>query len=91
MTTALILHSRAAWRDIVRRWIKGKPSGYVFRSSDFYRWVELASFLTPADTKAHQRLGRPMWRVNLSRALSDLHKLGEIIHPGFSNLAWMVP
>ena len=84
-------HTRADWRAILRRWLSDKPSGYVFRSADVYRWAKTASFLTHADLETHHRSGRPMWRVNLSNAISDLHHAGDLIHPGCSHLAWMVP
>jgi len=84
-------HTRADWRAILRRWLNDKPSGFVFRSSVVYTWAQANIRLNPADIAIHHRSGRAMWRFHLSNAISDLHHAGDLIHPGCSHLAWMVP
>lgn len=82
--------SRHDWRAILRDWLADKPSGFVFKSTTVFRWAAGAVQLSPADRKrigAHQR---EAWRVQLSSALSDLHRSGELVHPGINRSAWQV-
>lgn len=85
------IRSRADWREIIRAWMRDKPSGYAFKSPEVYRWVQANVPLAASDHQKQQRSDREMWRVHLSNALSDLHHAGELVHPGCSHLAWMVP
>lgn len=82
----------ATWKLILRRWVKGLPSGTIFRSKDVFSWVSGGGVeLTLGDLKPVNSSGREVWRHRLSRALSQLHASRELSHPGISSQAWRVP
>lgn len=83
----------ATWSSIVRQhWVKQKPSGTVFRSKDVFSWVANGGVeLSTADLRPIDASGRQLWRHRLSRALKRLADQRELLHPGISRHAWMVP
>jgi hypothetical protein len=83
----------SAWSALIREhWIKNHPSGEIFRSKDVFSWVEEGGVqLSPADLKPINAAGRQIWRHRLSRAMRRLADRRELIHPGISRQAWMVP
>ena len=82
---------RAAWRRILRDWIRRQPSGTVIKSRALFTWAAQQVTLTRADLRKLGPYQRQAWRVALSSALSDLYRSGELIHPGINSHAWMVP
>lgn len=82
---------RIAWRQILRDWIRSQPSGTVIKSRDLFAWAEQAVKLTREDLRKLGPYQRQAWRVALSSALTDLHRSGELVHPGINRHAWMVP
>jgi len=82
---------RTAWRQILRDWIKAQPSGTVIKSRALFTWAAEQVTLTRADLCKLGPYQRQAWRVALSSALSDLHRSGELVHPGINRHAWMVP
>lgn len=87
----MTVRNRATWRSILRNWLSDKPSGYTFRSKEVYGWVLANVPLGATDYQKQGKNNREAWRYHLSNALSDLHEAGELVHPGFSHLAWMLP
>lgn len=84
---------RNRWREILRAWLKGRPSGHLFHSRDVYRWAESGAVpLLPDDLRPYCRgSSRPLWRHTLSCALKDLHRAGDLQHPGIAAQVWRVP
>lgn len=82
---------RTTWRQILRDWIKAQPSGTVIKSRALFAWAGQAVTLTGGDLRRLGPYQRQAWRVALSSALSDLHRSGELVHPGINRHAWMVP
>lgn len=83
----------SAWQSIIRQnWINTRPSGTVFRSKDVFAWVANGAIeLSQADKKPINASGRELWRHRLSRALRSLADRRELLHPGMSKHAWLVP
>jgi hypothetical protein len=82
----------AAWKSILRQWIKKFPSGTIFRSKDVFSWVADGGVdLNPGDLKPINNAGREIWRHRVSRALKQLHGTRELSHPGISSHAWRIP
>lgn len=80
------------WKSIIRQWIKRFPSGTIFRSKDVYSWVASGGVeLSQGDLKPLGGTGREVWRHRLSRALCQLNRGQELLHPGISSQAWRVP
>lgn len=82
---------RIAWRQILRDWIRSQPSGTVIKSRALFTWAEQSVKLTKEDLRKLGPYQRQAWRVALSSALTDLHRSGELVHPGINRHAWMVP
>lgn len=82
---------RTIWRQILRDWIRSQPSGTVIKSRALFAWAAQSVTLTRADLRKLGPYQRQAWRVALSSALSDLHRSGELVHPGINRHAWMVP
>lgn len=83
------MRRRHDWVAILRDWLSSKPSGFVFKSRDVFLWAASA---VPLSRDDRRRIGqREAWRIQLSSALSDLHRSGELIHPSYSSYAWMIP
>lgn len=82
----------AAWKSILRQWIKRFPSGTIFRSKDVFSWVADGGVdLNPGDLRPINNAGREIWRHRVSRALKQLHGTRELSHPGISSHAWRIP
>lgn len=82
---------RTAWREILRGWIRSQPPGTVIKSTALFAWAEQTVTLTRADRAIVGTYKRQAWRIALSSALTDLHRSGELFHPGINRHAWMVP
>lgn len=82
---------RTTWREILRRWIQSQPSGTVIKSRALFDWAAEQVTLTKADMHLVGTYRRRAWRIALSSALTDLHRSGELTHPGINRHAWMVP
>lgn len=83
---------RASWRTILRAWLRNKASGHLFHSRDVFRWAASGAIpLLPGDMEPISRDGRPRWRHTLSGAMTDLHRAGELQHPGIARQVWRVP
>lgn len=82
---------RHDWREILRGWLRTMPSGTIFKSRHVFDWAARSVEFTAADLKPIGANRRAAWRRELSSALSDLHRSGELIHPGHSPHAWLIP
>ena len=83
--------TRTTWREVLRDWIRSQPRGTVITSRALFTWAEQAVKLTREDRRRLGPYQRQAWRVALSSALADLHRSGELVHPGINRHAWMVP
>lgn len=82
---------RTTWRQILRDWIRAQPSGTVIKSRALFAWAAQQVTLTRSDLRKLGPYQRQAWRVALSSALTDLHRSGELQHPGIARQVWRVP
>lgn len=82
---------RSTWRQILRDWIRSQPSGTIIKSRALFDWAAEQVIFTRSDLRKLGPYQRQAWRIALSSALTDLHRSGELRHPGINRHAWMVP